>query len=230
MRVFLASLIATALLWVGGALAAPGGTTAYVHVSITVEPIAQVTFPEGTNFTIEVPRIWCPPGQVRNDKCFQWWSHHTLPQVESVRIPFVVHGNARATVSAKPVSFMHVWMGAYLGEAAGPHLQVLGYNVVVQFPVPASYRWHDNWTDWLHWRIPANWSGFGYLLPGSQMTELTGANGVGTPPLTSDIPAQKNVAFGVIYIVAEPIWTRYGTFAEPGAYRSVIELSVTPEQ
>ena len=72
--------------------------TASVRVTINVEPIAQIEFPAGLNFTLYVPE------------------HDFWPIFPAI-IPFKVHGNAVASVTVRPDDFLRISYGPYLGLA-----------------------------------------------------------------------------------------------------------------
>jgi hypothetical protein len=86
----------------GGLVAGPAHAqatdSAAVPVTITIEPIAEIRFPDGFNFYIWVPEKKKDP---------------VLPTL----IPFKIRGNALATVTAIPDAFLRVKNGPWLGKA-----------------------------------------------------------------------------------------------------------------
>ena len=226
-----------------GAVRAQPSASASVAVSITVEPIAQVEFPSGTDFIIRVPdrdRCHLPRGphhdQHRDYRSpwdrdcwygrFGWW----WPAIVPVRIPFTISGNALASVSVAPSAFLRIPHNRYLGRAVGPHGRLLAYDIVVHFPAPErTYRWLADWMDWDDWDDWRHWRGFGFLPRLSTYAMLPGRDGAGTPPLTADMVRLHGHAYGVIYVVARRTWTPDGRPAEPGAYAGRLEVTVTAD-
>lgn len=203
---------------------------AQVTVSIRVDPIAEISFPQGTGFAIRVPPPACPPSfSFHHRACSEWWQHW-WPPIAPVRIPFVVKGNALATVSALPGSYVRIRSGRYLGAAVNSGEQ-LGYHVIVQFPLPTkSYHWVLGWTEWSDWGRWHNWAGFGGLPNWSHIAQLPGLDGVGTPPITTNVVDRGGTAYGIIYIVAAHHWTVDGHSATPGTYHGSIEVTVAAGQ
>ena len=79
------------------------------------------------------------------------------------------------------------------------------------------------------WRYASldGWDGFGEFL--DDFASLPGQDGVGTPPLTTDV-SQLGHAFGMIYIVARKDWTTDGQDAAPGDYRGGVEVTLTADE
>ena len=241
-KIATAALIAALALWGLPARAQPSAS-ASVSVTITVEPIAQVEFPSGTDFIIRVPgrdRCHVPNGyRWDGHKSYHsewdndcWIGHGTWwwPVILPVRIPFTVTGNALASVSAAPSAFLRIPHNRYYGRAVGPHGAPLGYDVVVHFPAPErDYRWLPDWSDWDNWDDWGHWRGFGFLPHWSKYARLSGDDGAGTPPLTADMVSLHGSAYGVIYVVARRTWTPDGRPAEPGAYAGRLEVTVTAD-
>ncbi len=147
-----------------------------------------------------------------------------------VRIPFAVTGNAISSVSVKPSDFLRIVSGRYLGQTVGRQGGMLGYDVVVQFPVPeANYQWLPGWSNWENWDDWRDWHGFGDLPPWSTFAVLPGLDGVGTTALTADMADFREHAFGVVYIVARRIWTTDGRPVAPGDYAGRVEVTVTAD-
>jgi len=262
--------VIAALAW-GPATAATAQVSSHatVAVSIRVEPIAEVSFPQGTHFVIVVPHPECRQdsgdGDHSNDHsngqsgdhsgdhadsqsgdqsggdhsgdshdgdhsgdhgCVQW-----TPPIVPVRIPFVVTGNALAVVSARPDAFLRIWSGRYLGKAVQPAHGALGYHLILHFPAPdAFYHWQFGWNGGDNWNGWNNWNGYGHLPPWSQIAQLPGTDGAGTPPLTANLVSRGGTAYGVIYLVAENDWTAHGDDADPGNYYGSIDVTVTATQ
>jgi hypothetical protein len=320
------ALTAALLLAVSGANAIAGTTaTAHAHVAIRIGPIAEISFPKGTNFTIVVPDAACRPGfdhdphhHDSDHNSRHSYSHpnsrhldsiHDLQRAESgtysanlgrylqhvnfnadpypssfggdphpadlgrdprhsdsdhnghpfdhdrdpprpgsdhdphhcdtsgwspippVRIPFLVKGNALASVSAIPDSFLRIKPGFYLGKAVSSHGQALGYQIMVRFPFPRGVSdWDPDWSGPGDWNILATWPGFRHLSFLRQISQLPGANGVGTPALSAEVGQSNGSAAGIIYIVSANDWTAWGDQASPGFYRGSIEVTVTAAQ
>jgi hypothetical protein len=224
-KIALVALLAVILNPAGGAVAQPS-RRASTTVSIRIDPIAEISFPQGTGFAIFVPPSACLPSfNSRKHGCLLW-SQYWWPPIAPVRIPFVVKGNALATVSARPDTFVRISSGRYLGRAVHSGEQ-LGYHVIVQFPLPSnSYHWLLDWTEWSDWGLWNHWGGYGSLPAWSKIAQLPGLNGVGTPPLTSSIVDRGGTAYGVIYIVTAHGWTIDGRRAGPGIYHGSIQVTV----
>ncbi|OJU06590.1 MAG: hypothetical protein BGN87_16535 [Rhizobiales bacterium 65-79] len=273
---------AALLLALSGTDAVAGATaTAQAHVAIHIGPIATISFPKGTNFTIVVPDVDCRPdfdhdhrhsdfdrdphhsdfdrdsrhsdsghGEHRPDSDHghhpdsdhdphhsgsdhdqhhcdaSWW-----PPIPPVRIPFVVKGNALASVSAIPDAFLRIKPGFYLGKAVSHHGEALGYQVMVRFPFPKGVSdWEPDWSGPGGWNVLGTWPGFQHLPFQRQVAELPGANGVGTPALSADLAQSGSSAVGIIYIVAKSDWTAWGDRAPPGFYHGSIEVTVSAAQ
>lgn len=172
-------------------------SSATVHVSITVEPFAQIDLPRGASFALVAPLI--PRGIV-------------LPAV----IPFRVRGNAMASVSAAPDQFMPTQFGTYLGRAhgLGSHASPsLGYQVIVRFPVPS----------WLYDRtsVPL------WLSIRDHTAILPETLNVGTPPLDADLRQGTDGVLGLIGIFARRNWSPTGAPVNPGFYEGTVVLTVT---
>lgn len=234
------ALMVPMLAWPASPAFAQASHSAEVHVSITVAPMAQVSFPQGTGFRLVVPQPFCarlgPFGWARglrdvdrNRFRCALWSALWWPPIDPVRIPFIVRGNTPVTVTVTPSAFIRLRFGTYVGKALSNSGQSLPYNVIVHFPAPSpDYRWLRAWNDQDQWRLPYNWDGFGRLPTWSHVAELQGPSGIGTSPLVADLTARGGTAYGVIYIVAEQFWTAYGTGADPGNYYGAVDVAVTP--
>ncbi len=221
--------LAVALLMLG----APGGALAGVHqrgsapVTIRIEPIAEISLPQGNQFALVVtPPVCLLP-------LFSWqscWLPVWLP-ILPVRIPFSVKGNASAAVSATPAGFLRIYSGRYLGKAARSNGATLGYHVITHFPVlDPSYHWTGDWTGWSDWSLWNNWPGYGLLPIWSHVSQLPGLNGAGTPPLAANLVDRHGIAYGVVYAVAARNWTTTGASADSGNYYGTIEITVTAGQ
>lgn len=184
---------------VGGTARAQEPVT--VNIGIVVGPIADISFPEGNAFQINVP---------------EEASAHGAP-IEPVRIPFTVYGNASATVFARPDMFVKVAEGSYRGQAtlAQGSGEELGYDVVVQFPVPT-----QNYSGLPHQR-----SHGGRHRP-QGVASLPYTRGAATPSVTTNVGSRNSVAHGTIHIVARHDWTRDGRNAAPGDYTGAVEVTV----
>lgn len=164
------------------------------------------------------------------DRCKRWLSDWYWPVVRPLRIPFVVFGNALASVSVKPHQFMRIKGGRYLGRATGAGGRTLGYDTIVHFPAPRrDYHWLSGWDfydDWDRWR---RWDGFGWLPRWSKWAKLPGVNGAGTPLLTTNMLHRGGDAHGVVYIVSRRDFTSDGRKAKPGDYAGTILITVVAD-
>lgn len=170
-----------------GAASLGAGVQDVVQVGITVTPIAEISFPDGQELYLLVP----PPGS-------------TIPD-RGVR--FVVSGNAMASISAKPDSFLHVasymvgnfdFGPFYLAKATNSSGAEIGYNLELRFPVPVG-----------------------------GVAALTGNDDEGTSPLTANVAAAGGQLTGIVHMEASHRWTADGTFPLPGMYEGTIVLTVT---
>lgn len=232
------------------ASAAAASNRTQVPVTITVLPIAEVEFPSGFGFTLRVPYKSCfdwyrdwdfgdwrgngwrdPKGKWhdgRDEGCRSWLANWFTPVIRPVRIPFKVTGNAVATVTVKPSSYLHVYRGNWVGRSVGRNGATLGYQTVIHFPAPNDhYAWLGGWDDYDDWDNWRGWGGFGALPRWSHWTLLPGINNAGTPPLAANMIERGGQAWGVIYIVARPGWTTDGRDAPPGDYAGAVVLTIT---
>ncbi|HWA19455.1 MAG TPA: hypothetical protein VG757_10710 [Devosia sp.] len=239
-------------------LRASAADRATVHVNITVLPFAAVDIPpdgngQGTGFILHVPSkrcsilgaflglltgAWTGPWQnawsrerySEDNYCRHWFADWAWPVIRPVRIPFTVTGNAQATVTVTPSSFLKLVTNRYLGKALAQNGDPLGYQSVVHFPVPsAGYAWLRGWESYEDWNDWRGWGGFGSLPAWSRWAKLPGINGAGTPPLSADMVLRGMKAWGVIYIVARRDWTSNGKPAHPGDYAGAVDLTITAE-
>lgn len=207
-----------------------------VRVGISIAPVAQAVFPQGTEFTIAVPRPACRTEHVAEDRSGGNSDEriHCAPQrsrIPPVRIPFAVKGNASAIVSVRPSAFLSIGGGVYLGKVVGRKEGNLGYQIIVRFPVPAgSADWQPHFSAPGSWNVIGSWGGFRHLPFPGQIAELPGLDGVGTTPLVADLTKWHGSARGVIYIVAGEKWRERGGEAAPGLYHGSIEVTVTAAQ
>jgi hypothetical protein len=187
--------------WGSGAFAA--SATATVGVTIKVESSASIDFPEGLDFLIEVPANKSPRGAT----------------IKPVRIPFTVTGSSLVQVQAAAEAYLQIADGFVAGRALGPDggMQQLGYNIIVQFPVPS-----QNYSG-----LPGR-GGFGTLPPKPNLASLPGNAPAPTPALTADA-ASKPQIYGTLHIVAEHNWTASGAYANPGKYRGRITVTLTTD-
>jgi len=218
MMVLLLAAAAAAAVPTGAALAR--SSSASVGITIRVLPNADIDFPKGFDFILDVPGRAGPGGRF----------------IKPVAIPFKVTGSAVASVSIKPDTFIQISDGKYLGAAVGlggdghknrrgrghtvgkgkGHAtgsdDVLGYDMIVQFPL-------RSWLSAFHpsGNEPASfWSSFG---------KLPGGEGAGTPPLSADIGPKP--VYGMVYVFARKNWTADGGDVSPGDYAGTVEALFT---
>jgi hypothetical protein len=210
-----------------------------VPITLRVLPYAEFSAPPDSSFLLRVEPLACPaiPSWVSRTLRSLWnlscWTVPGLdawPPIKPVRIPFSVEGNATVSVSMRPDGFLRAAFGRYLGKAVRSGGATLGYHAVAHFPAPSlTYRWVSEWPGWDEWGRWLRWTGFGSLPAWSQLAHLPGLDGAGSPPLTADLTAQANQAFGVVYVVARRSWTTTGSWAAPGDYYGNITITVTAE-
>ncbi len=223
-------LVALALAALSGTPAAAAArASASVGITIRVLPIAEIAFPQGTDFTITVAER-------------SWWEGVSIsPQF----LPFTVRGNARASVTVRPAEFLQVGSRVYLGRAEKtggqdsrgqglrgqdlrgqdlrgrdwPGRDSLGYDVIVHFPVS---RQRNGWFTEVD-----NRGYFGVL---DSLATLPLFAPLGTRKLTADMVQLDRHALGVIWLQSDPDWTANGRRAAPGIYRGVLEVTVTADE
>lgn len=202
-RRVLAVMVGVFLSAAGSVSTAHSGRTASasVGVQIKIESSASIEFPEGLDFLIDVPANKSPRGAT----------------IKPVRIPFTVTGSSLVQVQATPEAYLRLFDGFFAGRALGPGngSQTLGYDIVVQFPVPSKN----------HSGLPGR-GGFGTLPSKPNLASLPGIDLSSTPALTGDA-AKKQQLYGTIHIVAEHNWTTSGAYANPGKYRGRITVTLT---
>lgn len=176
-----------------------------VSISISVHPLASVDFPAGHHFFIEIPRNASPRGAT----------------IQPVRIPFTVTTNAVAEVSLRPSDFVPVVDEEgtrFLGLATGPNgaSHALGYDIVVQFPVPSA-----NYAG-----LPGR-GGFGRDISDREgVATLPGNPGEGTAALAADSATHGQRIYGVLHVVSRQHWTPSGDLAPHGDYSGSVEITV----
>lgn len=176
-----------------------------INIGIAVGPIADISFPEGQSFRLHVPEQESADGA----------------HIESVRIPFTVLGNSKASIFASPDDFVRIAEGTYRGQARGTNGakgEDLGYDVVVQFPVPTRH----------YAGLPQQVS---YSPSSSRfgIANLPRTHRGATPAMTADVAAHRSVAHGTIHIVARQDWTTSGRNATPGEYAGSIQVMIVAE-
>jgi hypothetical protein len=115
------------------ALSQTFGEPQTVTIAIQIGPIVEVSFPEGTTFSLEVPhRDSMAGGALRGTPA---------PTVTPVQIPFEVRGNAHAVVSAMPrgvdAASARDGVGVARLQKNGASILdagELGYQTIVEFP------------------------------------------------------------------------------------------------
>jgi hypothetical protein len=176
---------------ISGVTQAQSSNSVSVTIGVSIPPLANITFPEGQDFVLTSVHPH-PAGQI----------------LDPVRIPFTVRGNASASVSVAPVGYFELASGQCVGRAAGVDGEGLGYNIVVQFPVPSPD--HDDLPG-THFGATAESDGFASLPEGG-----CGATAPATPPVAADMTAEESEAFGTIHVVSRRQWRDGPGLAPPG--------------
>ncbi|MCC3751996.1 MAG: hypothetical protein LLP51_11440 [Halorhodospira halophila] len=185
MRGLCAGFLAATWLFALPAHAQQAGASDIVNVNINVMPFATLEFFDADPLLyLEVP----PPGS-------------TIPKTG---VEFTVIGNASATLSAEPDSFIQIPAAQYPGINFDPYLgrakqsgQEIGYDLELRFPIPGPNT-----------GLPLNQEG----------------------PATSpsvDIAGSGGAVGGVLHLIADPNWTIYGGIPLPGLYEGEIILTLT---
>lgn len=198
--------VAVTLAWLvnGHPLSAQPSDSVSISISTRIEPIVDLQPGGPLNVAITVPDNASARGAT----------------IQPVRLAFTVTGNALATVTVRPDSFIDIDGGGYLGEARGPNGEAgsLGYDIVVQFPAPSGE----------YQGLPGR-GGFGTTPGRENHASLPGGNGEGTPALTADMAEHGQQVSGVIHIVSRHHWTRDGEVAAPGVYTGAIDVTVSAD-
>ena len=176
-----------------------------LSTSIRIQPAAVISLPDEVDFSLIVP-----PEPVPNAEAIQ-----------PLRIPFSVRGNALATVSATPTTFLRIDDGKVLGRAVGPQGgdDSLGYDIVVQFPATAATAAGST-----------GGGGFDVSSDRGGYARLPGNEDEGTPDLTVDAAAYGSEVPGVILVVARQHWTEDGRDAAPGVYTGSFTVTAVPDK
>lgn len=259
-------------IWLAASCGAPvsfahAGDTASVRVTIAIKPVAWIDFPDGFDFHLIVPK------SKHDDKHGKGHDHgkgkghdhgkgkgHDYddehePIILPVVIPFKVVGNAHASVSAKPETFLRLKSGAYLGKAVtvggspghDDHGHGYGKGKGHDDHGHGYGKGHDHghsnpqlganslgyniimqfpMTSWHH-ANPDNWPVF-LASYASGFATLPGIDGQGTRPLTANLAQRPGGTYGVLYIVSRAKWTADGKEATEGIYGGSVELTLTP--
>lgn len=121
-------------------------------------------------------------------------------------LKFRVTGNASATVTATPSNFIEIpapAYGGFMGKAVHTSgNEEIGYNLILYFP---------------------------RLGPGVQIAALTGADGVGTSPLSVDLTQTGGVRDGELLLQANTAWTPHGGIPAYGLYVGEVTITVTAD-
>jgi len=185
---------------------------ARVGVGIRVGPIAQIEFPQGTGFVLDIPSR--EEGLADRGP----FSPQRAPHVDTAQIPFTVIGNAWVTVSVEPGAVLESPPGGPVGRAFpdgpvgmarpddpfGPNQGVeLPYRLWIEFPEASSARL---------------------------------AAGLGNPsgrnPTEHSI-SRANVASGpvsgIVHVVPGVTWGEIASrsFVNPGLYRGDVQVTIT---
>lgn len=203
-------------------LAAPAsaGPRATVSVGIQVEPVATITLPAGSEFTLQVAPAGPPPGRAdKTQGAAMAQSATDGVVIHPLWLPFIIKGNAHATVTAAPREFVRVAGGRHLGKARlGTRPATLGYDVVVHFPVARGRR--------APFTQRRTYGFFG--IPGFQASLPLSAPRA-TPPLTVAMPSLGQEALGIVHLLSGAYWTTDGRRASAGVYRGSVEITVTAD-
>lgn len=156
-----------------------------VNVNINVMPFATLEFVDPDPLLyLEVP----PAGS-------------TVP---ATGVEFTVIGNASATLSAEPDSFIQIPEAQYPGISFDPYLgratqsgQEIGYDIELRFPIPG---------------------------PNTGLPLIQ--EGPATSPLV-DVAGSGGEVGGVLHLIADPNWTVDGGLPLPGLYEGEIILTLT---
>lgn len=244
-------VLSTALICHACALA-QANETAKVTVSVKIEPVAYIEFPDGFDFVIEVPDKKTGGGHDKgNGKGHDshgkgnGYGHEgdDWAAIEPVFIPFRIRGNAMASVSVSPSEFMRIRGGYYLGKAmrlsGDRHKNQRGKGHDKQLGGGHYAEGHDDEigyniivqfpiASW-HYAGLNGWDGTGATVwPG--FTSLPGVNGSGTPPLSADVSLGGHGAAGMIYVISKREWTENGDDAAPGSYGGSVEVTIVADE
>lgn len=181
---------------------------ARVQVELRVSTIAQIDFPEGTNFLLRIPS---------REEALARRGPYALgnpPYLDVAEIPFVVNGNAWLTVSAEPGSVQASRPKRGFGPAydSGP--------VGLAFP---DDRNGPNKGIELPYRL---WIDFSPTGVGGRSADLLGpARGASV----AHINAADGPILGVVYVVPNLTWGEIASrrFSHPGYYRGEVRIAIT---
>lgn len=181
-------------------------------VGIRVGPVAQIDFPQGTGFLLDIPsRVEGLAG--RGPVA----SVHA-PHVDAATIPFTVTGNAWVMVSVEPAAVLASPPGSPVGRAfpdgpvgralpddpSGPNQGVeLPYRLWIEFPSANAAR------------SPA---GLGNPSGGNPAQHSMSRANVADGPVA-----------GIVHVVPSVTWGEIASrrFASPGLYRGEVQVTVT---
>lgn len=192
-----------------------GQAPASVSVGISVPPMAEIEFPFGTDFTIEVPSV---PKDAMT-------SHVDLfPKLDPVYLPFVIRGNARTAVSVTPSTFLKLPNGTLLGRATrGAQMETqwkrkdnsIGYWLAIEILSQEGKR-------------PIGIKGIEKLVQRNS-SGLIGQVGVGATSATVEPAGLGGGIAGRVVIIAQRHWTERGGVAMSGSYSGSLEALISTE-
>lgn len=181
-------------------------------VGIRVGPIAQIDFPQGTGFLLDIPSR--AEGLAGRGP----FASGQAPHVDTVTIPFTVAGNAWVIVSVEPGSVQGARSGGPVGRAfidslvgralpddpSGPNQGVeLPYRLWVEFPATTSAR------------------------PPAGLGNPSGGNPA--PHNESRANVADGPVNGIVHVVPSVTWAEIASrrFVNPGLYRGDVQVTIT---
>lgn len=175
---------------------------ATVSIAIKVSPIAQIDFPSGTDFELDIPGRPNRHGSRRGGP---------PPHLDTAQVPFTITGNSPVTVRALPGVIFRQDHKGILGKAfsvpgGGASADaVLGYRLRLEFPLG-------------HPRNPL--AGFG---------KRRGKNHTGLNRLTAD-PSQGPLS-GIVHVIPNENMGSIasGKFGHPGRYRGSVQVILSTD-
>jgi hypothetical protein len=198
------ALLLSAFAWAGEAQA-QGQRAGSLTASLMINVSSEVSFPDGTEFVLSVPSDASPQDA-------------TVPPVQ---VPFIVRGNAAATVSAQPDPLLSTPQGFFYGRELGADggAEPFGYDIIIQFPVsPLEFA-----------GLPEHWG-----LGASANTGNDSSFPVAVTAEISTLPAEmlqvNNIAYGTIQLVPRLHGTPDDRKAKAGIYRGRINVTVATDR
>lgn len=155
------------------------------NVNLNVLPVAELVFTASNLLYLKIP----PPGS-------------TIP---SSGVKFVVTGNASATLTAEPSSFLAVPGEGHLGKAV-LNGEEIGYKIELRFPSLGVIG------------SPPQYASLPLYAPGPTV-----------PPLSANLMMTGGARQGVLHLEASPEWTASGGIPLPGIYVGEVTLTLTAD-